>query len=130
MHLAARRILEECVDGEVAPGSVVLEGPEAHGAGPATVDVRVVGAERRHLEAAAVLEHEDDAELHAHRHGAAEETPNRLGRRAGGDVVVERLPPEQAIADAAAREEGFVPGRAQAADHVSRQPPPLRHVGR
>ena len=48
---------------------------EVHGARTAAVDVGVVGAERRHLEARAALDDQDDAELRADRDGARKETP-------------------------------------------------------
>src|SRR5690606_8876066 len=64
----------------------------------------------------AVLEHENDAEVHADRNGAREQASHFRRGRGGRDVVVVGGAPEQEIADATAREQGFVAGAAQARD--------------
>src|SRR5438067_1348688 len=96
--------LEEPVDGEVPALGVLARRDEADARRPAAVHVGVVGAEGRHRERNPVLDHQDDAELRAHRHGAPEERAHDLGRRAGGDVEIEWLAPEELIAHAPARE--------------------------
>src|SRR4030095_2933388 len=108
-----QRVLEQGVERKVTPRGVFSRGAETYGARPPAVRVGVVGAERRHLEARAPLDDEDNPELHAHGHGTAKETLDDVRRRAGGDVVVERLPPAQPIPDAAAREVWRVPAGAQ-----------------
>jgi hypothetical protein len=127
VDLARQRVFEERVDREVAPAGIVVRGAEMHGAGTPAVDVRVVGAERRHLEARAALDDQDDAELRAHRDGARKETLHRLGRRAGRDVVVLRLATEQPVPDAASGEVRLVAGGAEPPHDVSGEPPPVRH---
>ncbi len=129
VHLAGQRILEERVDGEVAPAGIVARGAEVHRARPPAVDVGVVGAEGGHLEARAVLDHEDHPELHADRHGPWEQRPHGLRPRAGRHVPVERRAAEQPVADAPPRQVGLVTGGAQPPHDVSCQSPPIRHVG-
>ena len=127
-HLAAQRVEEEPVDGEVTALRVLARRAEAHAARPAAVDVGVVGAEGRHRERDAVLDHQDDAELRADRHGAPEERLHGLRGRAGGDVEVERLAPEELIAHAAAGEVRLVPRVAKSLHDPSGEFPPVGHA--
>src|SRR3989441_1044223 len=94
-HLAAEGVEEEPVDGEVAALGVRTRRAEVDARRAAAVHVGVVRAEGRHLERHPVLDHQDDAELRADRHGAPEERLHGLRGRAGGDVEVERLAPEE-----------------------------------
>src|SRR4029450_13829581 len=81
--LPGQRVLEQGVESKVTPRGVFSRGAETYGARPPAVHVGVVGAERRHLEAHAPLDDEDNPELHAHGHGTAKETLDD-GRRRGG----------------------------------------------
>ena len=115
------RVPEERVDGEVAPARILLRRAEVDAARAASVDVGVVGAEGGDFEARAAVQDEDDAELRADRDGSGKEGLYGLGRGVGRDVVVERLPAEEAIAHASAGEVGVVPGVAQAPEDLSRR---------
>jgi hypothetical protein len=118
--LVGERIPVERIDGEVAALRVLLGRAEVHGDGPATVDVGVVGAKRRHLDPLVPQQDEHHAELHAHRDGAREERAHDLGRRARRHVVICRRAAEQPIANAAAGEVGRMARVAQPADDASR----------
>ena len=127
-HLAAEGVEEEPVDGEVAALGVRTRRAEVDARRAAAVHVGVVRAEGRHLERHPVLDHQDDAELRADRHGAPEERLHGLRGRAGGDVEVERLAPEELIAHAAAGEVRLVPRVAKSLHDPSGEFPPVGHA--
>ena len=82
----------------------------------ATVQVGAVGAERCHLDPAAVLLHQYDAELGPDVASGPEELPHAVGRGVGGDVVVVRRLAEQQIAHAAPGQQRGVSRATQLAD--------------
>jgi hypothetical protein len=75
---------------------------------PATIEIRVVRAERGDLERDVVGDDENDAELGSDRDGTREERTHRFGRRARRDVEVDGIAAEEVVADAPAREVGLV----------------------
>jgi len=102
---SSRRVEEKPVHGEIAAEGVHRGIRKSDGFRMPSVGVGSIRPEGRHLTFHPVLDHHDHPELRAHCHGAGKEFLHFLRTRAGCDVDVVRLPPEQAVPDAAAREE-------------------------
>jgi len=100
-HSRADGIEEEPVDGKVPPAGICLGVAEMHGHRVAPVEVDAIGAEGRHLDLRPLQQDEDHPELDADRHRVRKQLLDAGRRRAGGNVVVERLTTEQLVADAA-----------------------------
>jgi hypothetical protein len=115
-------VVEQAVDGEVAPARVVGLGPEHVVAADqqlalaALLLVARVGAEGRGLDDLVAEEHRGQPEPAADDPAVAEQGLHLVGRGAGGDVEVLRLLPEQEIAYAAADQVGLVTALGQLAD--------------
>ena len=84
----------------------------------AAVAVGAVEPERGDLEGIAVHHHDDRAELRSDGDGVGEHGLDRLGRGAGGDVVVLGGPPQEPVAHATAGEVGFVAGVPETPDDM------------
>jgi hypothetical protein len=107
MENVADRVVEEGVDGEVAPGRVGGGGAEGDGDGVAAVEILSVASERGDLGLDGAVQDADDAEVGADGHVAREQGLDTLRRRAGGHVNVLRIQPQQRVADAPAHPVGF-----------------------
>src|SRR4030095_4875245 len=92
------RVVEDSIDGEVAPLRVLLWRGKGDGLRVASVDVEAVGAERRDLEFVPAFEDDDDTEVRADGDRARKERLHFGGFRVRGDVVVVRFFAEQAVA--------------------------------
>jgi len=115
------RIVEKAVDGEVAPLRVLLRRGEADRFGTAAVLIGAILPEGGDLVVAIAHQHAEDAERLAGEIGhAREKALHLLGPRAGGDVVVLRLPAEEPVADAAPGEIGDVALALQARHDLGR----------
>ena len=102
--LAAVRIAEHAVDGEVAAARILRRRRRLHAHRMAPVAVLGVGAEARHLDRMAIAEDQHDAELRADRHGAGKQLLHCVDVGVSGDVEIGRLLAAQPIAHAAAGE--------------------------
>ena len=90
--LAGGGILEEAVDGEVAPAGIDFCIGERHGLGVTPVAVGAIRAEGGDLEFVSGRAHEDDAEMSAYLIAAGKEAEDLLGPGRGGDVIVFPVP--------------------------------------
>lgn len=108
------RILEETVDGEVAPPGILFGGGKDDTLGAAPVPVLPVAAEGGDFVFDSPAGHDNHTEMGADHAGPGEEGGHLLGAGVGRDVVVLRCPPEQPVAHAAAGEPCGEPGPAQA----------------
>jgi hypothetical protein len=116
-----QRVLEEAVDGEVAPPRVVLGVGELDLAGPPAVFVAPLEAEGGDLDLVAHQPHQRHAERLADELAAAEEPRHDFRGRVGGDVVIGGLASEQPVADAPAGEVRDVARVAQHAHDLRRR---------
>src|SRR5579862_4263692 len=104
----------QAVDGEVAALYVFFGRASVLDAiGMAAVGVANVRAESCYLDLRGAVDDDDDSELRAHREAVGKKLLHAIGRGVGGDVVVDRLAPEQNIAHAAAGEIGLMAAIAQ-----------------
>ena len=113
------RVEHQAVDGEVAALYVFFGRAGVLDAiGMAAVGVANVRAESCDLDLHGAIGDDDDSELRAHREAVGKKLLHAIGRGVGGDVVIDRLAPEQNIAHAAAGEIGLVAAIAQDAADV------------
>ena len=128
-HLAGGRIVEEAVDGEVAPDGVLLGGAEDVVAGDEQVallagvlgEVGGVLPEGGHLDHLAAAEVDvGQPEAPADEPAVAEDGPHLARVGVGGEVEVLGLVVEQQVAHAAAHEVGLVAHVAQPVDDPQR----------
>ena len=84
------------------------------------VKVSAVGAEGRDLILRAVLDHENNSELHSDWNGAREERLHLLGAGGRRDVEIMGRLAHQGVANAAPGKERLVAGVSQTADDVAR----------
>src|SRR5580693_2599383 len=108
------RVKHQAVDGEVAAFYIFFWRAGVFDAiGMAAVGVANVRAESCYLDLRGAVDDDDDSELRAHREAVGKKLLHAIGRGVGGDVVVDRLAPEQNIAHAAAGEIGLMAAIAQ-----------------
>ena len=110
VQLLPHRIVEQAVDGEVAPAGVGLRVAERDPFRVPAILVIRLGPEGGHLELVAAFDHHHHPELAPDGNRAFEEVLDLFRQGGGDDVVIARLAAQQEIAHAAADPEGREPG--------------------
>jgi hypothetical protein len=101
-------IVEERIDGEIAPGGVFLDRTETDGFRMPGVFVSAIASERRDFRLHIVLDNPDGAETGAYVDVVGKDTPDGVGMGIGGDIDVFRFDTEQPIAHASSHPENQV----------------------
>ena len=120
VQLLPHRIVEQAIDGKVAPAGVGLRIAERNPFRVPAILVIRLGAEGGDLELLAAFDDDHYPELASDRDRALEEAFDLCRQGGGGDVVIPRLAAQQEIAHAAAHPEGREPGALQPADDGER----------